>query len=449
MSRTIGIYASLLGVIAFEVLFYVLSGIYLSPQTLMMIAAAHGLVFALAIGADSFGFLCLILAWLAFDGGPIKASIGAATFTPFMAGSLILALIVAARVLVGGKRFPFSSTDLGILLLLLTYSVSTSLAEILIDSGYLAVHGLLVPACIYFGVKGLASTPGELRRALGWLLGGLVAFCFAATVAAALGFASRRSTLGRDAIAVATIGVTVVCYLLYGFRSAPWMRVLGSFVGVAPIIALLARGYMVGLVLSGFIHAAIRRGWALTLLLVFLVSTLGTTAFFTLNPEPFRPHSYSFAKENTEERVTNPEYWKAGIYSRLVIFQSSAEDFRAHPIFGTGLYRGAEGGATTHNFHWEWLQYGGIFGYVSYLFIFISHFYRMGKIAPQNKIVAASLTLLLLILANGLMNGFMHGVMPVFAFIAMGIAEAEAATETEEEPAAQQAKPLVWATAST
>lgn len=447
MSRTIGIYGPLLGIIVFELLFLFFSGIYLSNETILMLALANGLAFVIAISADSFGFLCLMLAWLAFDNGPIKAEIGIATFTPFMGGILVLALVVAIRVTIGGKRFPFTPTDIAVLLLLLTYSVSTSQAENIIDSGYLAVHGLLLPACSYFAIKGLVTNPAELRRALGFLLTGLLAFCSAAAVAAALGMASRRDTLGRDAIGIATMGVTVVCYLLYGFQRARAQRILGALIGAAPTVGLFARGYMVGLLASRFIFGAIRKGLAVTVLVTFLVLTVAGTAFFTFSPELFRPHGYSLSKENSEERLKNPEYWKAGAYDRLIAFRWAEQDFVNHPIFGTGLYRGPEGGATTHNFHWEWLQYGGLFGYILYASVFLCHFTRMGRVAPGNRIVAASLTLLLLILINGLMNGFMHGIMPIFAFIAMGIAEAEAAVQTAEEEAPQEARPILLATA--
>ncbi|MGA7799798.1 MAG: hypothetical protein WCC36_03225, partial [Gammaproteobacteria bacterium] len=99
------------------------------------------------------------------------------------------------------------------------------------------------------------------------------------------------------------------------------------------------------------------------------------------------------------------------------------EDFANHPIFGTGIFRGDKA-IVRHNFHVEWLEYAGLSGYILWIVLFLYHYRRFGELARKDRYVAANLLVILLILADGVTNPFTVGVMPVFAFLAMGLNEA-------------------------
>nr|MDA3868644.1 hypothetical protein [Gammaproteobacteria bacterium] len=127
--------------------------------------------------------------------------------------------------------------------------------------------------------------------------------------------------------------------------------------------------------------------------------------------------------EFSAERLTNVDFLLGTIYGRALSYRGGIDSFLASPIFGNGLFRG-EYMVTQHNFHVEWLQYGGMIGYILYAVVLISHAIRMRRSAQRDHWIAANLVTMILILANCVTNGLMHGVMPYVLFLLMGLNEA-------------------------
>ena len=115
--------------------------------------------------------------------------------------------------------------------------------------------------------------------------------------------------------------------------------------------------------------------------------------------------------------------WKEALYWRAFSYHEGIANFSSAPVFGVGLYKG-EVYVTRHNFHVEWLEYGGIVGYLLYTGSFLLHFLSFSAYATFDRFIAINLLILLVILSNSFTNGFMHGIMPYIAFVIIGFNEA-------------------------
>lgn len=241
------------------------------------------------------------------------------------------------------------------------------------------------------------------------------------------GLSERVTVFSRDSIAIGTFALVSLAYLVFSGRyksGVGLFLILGNIGGLA---ASLSRGYIVLIALTPILYRVVRRGWGLGLLLSFMLTTLAVTVVLTDQPELSKPEGkFSTQFENSLERITNPDYWKMGLYSRLLTFRSSIRNFEENPIFGTGLKTLVGTATTVHNVHLEWLEYGGFIGYGLFFSVFGLHFWSTARFAKADPLVAANLVIVLVILLNGLTNGFMHGVMPYVAFIVMGFNEARA-----------------------
>jgi O-antigen ligase len=113
------------------------------------------------------------------------------------------------------------------------------------------------------------------------------------------------------------------------------------------------------------------------------------------------------------------------LYGRARLFAVGLEEFTKAPIFGNGLHRdvasfkGRE--VIWHNFHVEWLEYGGLIGYTLYVGLLVLHFRGVSRAARFHRALAVNLTVVFTILVNGLTNSFTAGISPVLGFLFMGL----------------------------
>jgi len=445
MTKSTLIYLCLAIFLLLEVVFLGFIFTDLNDEVLIYIVAANALAFIGALFANPMYFGWLLLAWLPFDRSPIKIEIGIVTWTPYTAGIMAVALLGLYRNFAARSNSSVGIGDLPIITLCAIYLVSTLLSESMVASGYLAFHAIFIPVVSYFTIKVLINSEREYRNAVAWFIGGLVLFSLVAVWEFVLIGTERRVTvLGRNSIAVASFGVIVFCFCLFGpGKKLFGPRFVAGLIGIAAIGVSFSRAFLLGMLISPVLYLIVRKGYAVLLLILFLGSSFVITMILVDSPQMAEPRNYSTKYERTVERVVNLEYWKAGIHSRLPSFQQGLRDFQKSPIFGTGLVAGQGGGSTTHNMHIEWLQYGGITGYTIYALVFIVHFWRTSDMARRDRLTAINLLLILLILINGFMNGLMHGVMPYLAFILIGLTDVRVRLARNADRSQAQSRDLV------
>ncbi|NOU10838.1 MAG: hypothetical protein HOO98_12605 [Nitrospira sp.] len=369
--------------------------------------------------------LCAALAWLPFSVGIATFEVGLVTLTLYITGILLLIPLAICRKLFGPYPFGLRRIDFQIILLCISYLTSTIFARTPLGAGYLAVHAIFVPVASYYVIKALVETEQEYRQIITALTLGFSVFCMVALVAFIdSGMTTRVRVLSRDAIAVSTMSMAALVILFIFTSAKRLIRGLGVLANLGGLVASMARSYLVLFFLAPGIWRIIRAGQGLLLIVFFLGVSLGGTLFLSSNSELMKGKGWKPGQENGLERLTNIEYWKEGLHGRLLTFRESLRHFEAAPIFGTGLRPPDELGSTVHNFHLEWLEYGGLTGYLLCAAILVSHFGSCRKVAETDTWCAGNLTIIVLLFANGLTNGMMHGLMPYLFFILLGLNEA-------------------------
>mgnify|MGYP001553168734 CR=1 FL=1 len=358
----------------------------------------------------------------------VKVELGIITFTPYLLGVVVLIPFTFYRIFAGGAIYRFNKIDLMLLILCLNYFVSTLFAKDVIGSGYLSFHGIFIPAASYFVCKGLLTTEKEISFFIRW---NIISICVYLAILIytvfAAGFKGRAFLFDWDSIVQGTLAVFAIIFLIYGNyfqrKIFKWILLCIALLG---LVVCFSRGYLILMLFTPFLLIPMRRNRGKLVFVFLLTSTMFLTFFMAMNPEIVKPSKWDPKLENSTERLTNIDYWKFGIYSRLGSFKYSYNNFLKKPVFGSGLKRIGAGqeGSTVHNVHMEWLEYGGIIGYISYALVFFFLISRANRYFHSDKTTIASVMILLVIWLNGLTNGFMHGVMPYIAFIVAGICEA-------------------------
>jgi len=188
---------------------------------------------------------------------------------------------------------------------------------------------------------------------------------------------------------------------------------------------------MVLLILSPLFFALIVRGYARRLVVTMLVASLFGTLFFAATPELLSADVSQAERksEQTIERLTNTRLWLNALRSRGALYQEGLKRFLDAPVLGNGFSEPAQSvmgvrrAATWHNFHVEWLEYGGILGYGAYLSLLFVHFGRFRRLARQDRAVAANLLIIFILLTNGLTNSFTAGITPYLGFLFFALNE--------------------------
>ena len=377
---------------------------------------------AVALFFDAVGYLCVLLAILPFSFGIGQIEIGIVTFTPFFLGIGVTTFFVLGRSMLRIDRFGFGKLDLALTLLCLTYLVSTLFSDKLIESGFLAFRGIFIPVLAYFSIKGMVRMDSHSRQAIGFFVAGITIFGIFGIGQFTVTY-ERNLVLGVASIGLATFTVSAAYYLFF----LKWWRKLLGFIALlvclTAFLLSLSRVYLLIVLLSPWIFHFIRRGKGFHLFAVMMPVTLVATLLVTAAPDSFKPLHYEQSKGETVVRITQLDYWKASLYGRAITYQESLRNFKENPFFGTGLREGKYT-VTTHNFHLEWLEYGGVVGYFLYASIFFVHFWSAGKAARFDSIIAVNLLIIATILFNAVTNGLMHGMMPYVAWICIGMNEA-------------------------
>ncbi len=390
----------------------------------IVLIAVAALILMPAMLRDPFGMLCLVLLLLPFSLGVLQIEIGIVTFNPYTLGIMGALLVVIAGMAMGKLRYRFAPEDVGVLLLGLSFLLSTLRARNTVEAGFLAFHGVFIPIVTYFALKTLIRTPEQYRKALVAFVSGVTAFALFGLFEFARN-PVRLHVLNMPSISAAallTAGLIVITY------SGWWRKPLAMLAALALFGALLAtfsRGYLVLLLLTPLFFRILRRGHATTLMVAMLAASLIGTLVFVQVYELFHVEGLDKGQEQTAERITDLGYWLNSLYGRARYYSVGLQEFARSPIIGNGFHQNFVSGdghaVVWHNFHVEWLEYGGIIAYLLYVAVLVLHFRGMSRAARSQRTVAVNLMVIFTILLNGLMNSFTAGISPILGFLFMAL----------------------------
>ena len=370
----------------------------------------------------------IVLAFLPFSKGFLQVEIADVTLNPYILGMLAATMVAFHRIIIKRERYSFRAVDLTIILLCFFYLVSTLYADDPKNGGLIAFHALFVPVISYFSLKKLITNENTYRKVLIALTAGITGLGVFTIASFAITGTRPINILGVPVISAATLLFFAIAHLLYeGWWKKRWGKA-ALFVLLLALGATLARAYWVFLLASPFLFRAIKRGRAFAMASGFLLLSLLATLLLVNNPERLRPRKLEHVAEEgvSLARVTNIEFWKKALYERAFVYRQGFVEFLKHPMFGKGFYRGWEvlGVASRHNFHVEWLETGGVVGWLLYSLVFLFHFQSAGGLAASERACAINLLILFCIMCNGFTNNLTTGMHPYAAFVVMGLNEA-------------------------
>lgn len=406
----------------------------------VLIGAVAAVVLAAAMMRDPFGMLCLIVASLPFSMGVLQFEVGIVTLNPYTLGITAAGLVAIIGCAMGAFRFRGGAEDVVIALLGASFLLSTLRAPDIVEAGYLAFHGVFIPIATYFAVKTLIRTTEEYHKVLVSFVAGATGFALYGLVQF-LQNPQRLFVLDLPPISAAALMTAALIVVIYFDW---WRRPLGlvsAFALFAGLLATFSRGYLVLLLLTPLFFRMFRRGHATKAMVGMLAASLVGTLLLVQSYEMFqvRVAEQEQKQEQTAQRITEVEFWMSSLYGRARYYALGLEEFAKSPIIGNGFHKGfasRDGAAVVwHNFHVEWLEYGGIAAYLLYAAVFILHFRGVARAARYQPAFAVNLTVLFTILVNGLTNSFTAGISPTLGFLFMALDRALRAQAPGEKPA--------------
>lgn len=376
-----------------------------------------------------------VASYLPFIQTSIRVEIGVITFTPFSLGMILLTGLALVRKVLLNKPLNLGRSDLFLVLICASFLVSTVFAKDIMDSGLIAFKSIFIPVLCMFTARIMLDTPGKYRQFVRIFLISLVLFGVAA-IYSYLASGRRAIPFGVQPIGTGALLYASVCFL----ATTKYFPRLLRYVAMGLCLIGMAMTYSRVLILvtlaSPVIYLIIRRGKSLLMFTAFFIFTLSSTLLLVANIEFFIPDRY-FASDqeihDSSERVTNIDHWKLSLYQRILTFDESLERFQESPLFGTGLQSSFFGATTQHNFNMEWLEYGGIFGYILLLAFYLSHVQRVARAAVHDRVLCTNLLVLFGIFCNAFFNGIFHGFNAPLAYLVMGLSEARMSFPAPED----------------
>lgn len=367
-----------------------------------------------------FKIFLITIGFLPFSYGIGNFEIGVVTLNPYIAGIVLVFLYGLFGLVMGYSRSLVGGHDVFLIMLAFTFLASTVLADNVLEAGFLAFHALFVPIITYFSVRAIIVNDGRYISVVQVFVISVTAFALYYIYHFLL-VESRVKVLGLPPIGVATLTSAALIFA-FGMRNRVFVKPMLAVLAVA-LLLTLSRAYLLSMLLIPVLWRLLKKRKSIPVFLVFMVSGLLLTVVVAYNAEHFRPVHYDKSLEFTADRLTDINFLLGTIYGRAVSYKEGIDAFLSAPLFGHGLFKG-EYMVTQHNFHIEWLQYGGMIGYLLYFMVLYIHVKRMEKVAAMDQWIGLGLLAMFVILANSLTNGIMHGIMPLVLFMVMGLNEA-------------------------
>ncbi|MBW9270129.1 MAG: hypothetical protein K1566_10855 [Candidatus Thiodiazotropha sp. (ex. Lucinisca nassula)] len=368
-----------------------------------------------------FLILCLMVLSIPFAKGPIEYEIGIITLHIYQTIVLIMFPLVIWRIIKRPSKYGFRNIEIFLLLLTLSYLQSTLLSSTLISSGRLAFHALFIPVLSYIIVKSLVRTEKEYKIINNIIILSVLIFAVS-TIVSYFQTGIRPIVFDIEPIGIATITIVgLFLSLFYNSRYKIINYIKTIIIGIALLLSM-SRVYLLYVLVSPISMYFIKKN-ILLLWIAMFVGSLAITMTVTYSIDDYSMANTSAEGANTLERMYEQKHFVRALAGRAYVYKTALGDFWNNLVFGIGI-RAGDLQITPHNFHVEWLQYGGVVGYILYTMVFLAHVTNTRIYIKNDKYLIANQVALLAIMINSITNGFMHGVIPYMAFIVIGLSEA-------------------------
>ena len=430
MLKRIIVYACLILVLLPAIALLRSAGVDESPVLRWLLMAIGSMLAVVFLFMDQWGFICLVLAFMPFTEGIFKFEVGVVTFSPYSMGLVMLTACTILQLALGMRRYKADGFDACLACLCAFYLTSTVLSSDIMDSGLLAFQTIFLPVVLYFNLKAQLDTEEKTELAFRFLIFGV--FLFSLATIAQYSLEHQRLTMFNVApISAATLTLVPILGLLFSGRKRSLPGMVSLLVCSAAYVLSFSRVYLASLLATPVLWRIIRGRRAMALFTCMFVASLVFTlvASFSIPKKDvddvlamgksFNMEKEFRVSEKGAGRLVDPRHWMVSYEMRILTYRLGLENFLNSPTFGVGLHKG-DVMVTQHNFHVEWLEFGGLLGYIFYSLVFFWYFATFSEQAQRDKETAVYVLSVFIILANCLTNGLMHGFFSHVVYAAMG-----------------------------
>lgn len=341
---------------------------------------------------------------------------------PYYAGICLLFVLAFFAFIRDRKSYGFNIFDICLMLFCLCFMLSTILAEDPFRSGYFAFRAIFIPVATYFVIKSYAKSQKAMQDMVKYLLYGMTLYVFIG-LALSTFTGVRGGVLDQTPVAASSISATVFIIVMFSnYRKFTWAKIAVVCAVILTVFTFSRMSYLV-ILISPLLYLIIRRGHFTKVFIFLFPVLLAFTLLLPLNKKYLHHDYVSTAKLSSIERITTLSFYKRALLLRIDQYEDGLAYFSKHPVLGTGIQE-YQDVITFHNFHIEWLAYGGV---ISYTFAFLSFMVfalRHSKTAKEDNWMAVYLLLVTAVFLNCFTNGIMHGIRPDMVYMFVGLAEA-------------------------
>lgn len=376
----------------------------------------------------------IVAAYLPFARIGVEHEFGPITLNPYSAGMIIMFGGSLIYKVLRSKSLHLNLTDLFLVFACGVFLYTTITSPAIMEAGFLSFNSIFIPVCAYGAARVFIDSDERYDATMRILLVALAVFA-ALSLMTFVSTGTRARFVGSPPVGTATLLIIALPYLWATRLFPAWLRKALFGLCLVAFVLTFTRVYLLVALLAPLFSKIIKRGRSFGLYLNFFIATLILTFAVIGAANMFKPNVSNVDPETrkTSERMTSEEYWLLSIYGRIEQYEMGIENYMRKPFFGTGLYRGPVN-ITQHNFHIEWLEYGGTVGYLCFICFFLSHAWRMADLARKDVPIRLNLLITFLVMANCYTNGLLHGYMPNVVLFIMGLSEARAGYLSERAP---------------
>lgn len=424
-----------------EYLFIKFTGISLSNEAAGALLMANLLMLSVLAVYKPAKLVIIIIAFFPFHRLLPEFKLGIITFNIYTSAMIILFLFALINnFATSWKKYRITLFDLAIVLFGILSLFSLLLAKDIVESGFLAFHGIFIPVLTYFVVKSFFRGEEDAHELSLVLIFSIGVFALASLQEYAV--THERATTPLDFfVGGATVLFWGGALLMYSGVIRSWFIKLLLGVTIAlGLVVTFSRAYLLILLLSPFVVFALRKRVGRLLVIGMLAIGAGLTALAIGLSGRAGLDAESYAKKDQGiERLTNISVYETTFARRGVMWDRGYKKFLESPAIGWGMHSSVpELGSTSrisyHNNYIDWLAYGGVLGLMFQLFFFVRHFQKSDYLKQKSPLLLVNLLVLLAILANGYANGISHGVMPTLVFLLFGLNEVMVSRRRVQEP---------------
>lgn len=395
-------------------------------KNLLLILAAHFLIFLIIAIVDSHLLLVMTFAFLPFyQYKNLNFEIGFVNFSIFSLGIICLSAYLLFLFILGKMKYKTNKLDILIILLSIIYAISMTGSEDIIKSGFIFFHTFFIPVATFFILKAMIDTV-EKYDAIFYVLATSVTFIALVGIIQFIRTGGRLEVFDMPGIGTALLFIYIAYNLMY---SKHFKR--GKFYYPILLISLSAaflsftRMVLLLLLISPFMITLFKKGYVRSVFIISLAFTLIMSLFTPLlfsglEKELREKAPIESSEVGTIKRITSLDYYIFSFKKRLLSHKFGLSKITEKPLFGHGPE--AIASSAWHNIYVEILYWTGLLGLIFFILIFLYPLWvDLNSISLPN-IYQVHLYMLFSLLINGLTNGY-HGLAPLMIFITIGMCE--------------------------